>query len=265
MSEPVKLSRDDRGVATLTFDRPEKHNAFDQTIIAMLTDAFEQLNNDGAVRLVVITGAGKSFSAGADVGWMRAMAQYSHQENVEDACRLADMLHALNDSQKPTVARVNGHVFGGGVGILACCDIVVASAKARLALTEIRLGVLPAVISPFVIAAIGARQARRLFLTGEALSAAKAAEIGLVHEVAEPDELDSVVESQVAMLLKGGPSALAEAKSLINRVAGPDDDTRRDLRQATAEIIARLRASDEGQEGLGAFLDKRPPRWDKSQ
>ena len=265
MSEPVRLSRDERGVVTLTFNRPEKHNAFDQTIIAMLTDAITQLNNNDAVRLIVITGAGKSFSAGADIGWMRAMAQYNREENVEDACRLADMLHALNDSRKPTVARVNGDVFGGGVGILACCDIVVASAKARLALTEVRLGVLPAVISPFVIAAIGARQARRLFLTGEALPAAKAAEIGLVHEVAEPDELDAAVENQIAMLLKGGPSALGEAKSLINRVTGPDDDTRRELRQTTAEIIARLRASDEGQEGLGAFLAKRPPNWDKSQ
>ncbi len=261
---PVIIDIDARGVATLTLNRAEKHNAFDQVIVGELHNAVKRVNENDAVRLIILTGAGKSFSAGADIGWMREMAAYSREENIADALRLADMLHTLNDSRKPMIARINGHVFGGGVGLVACCDIAITSSRARFALTEIRLGIVPAVISPFVIAAIGQRQARRLFLTGEALSADKAMAVGLVHEVAEPDALDAAIEAQIGMLLKGGPTALGQAKQLIRRVAGPDDDARAALRQATAEIIARLRASDEGQQGLSAFLSKTAPDWDKS-
>lgn len=180
---------------------------------------------------------------------------------MEDALKLADLMDTLDRLSKPTVARVNGHAFGGAVGLIACCDIVVASKKARLCLSEVRLGLVPAAISPYVIAAIGPRQARRLFQTAEAISAKAARKIGLVHLTAKPEDLDEKVAEQVNMLLKAGPVALAEAKRLVQEVAGPAAERREALRQSTAGLIARLRVGEEGQEGLNAFLEKRPPAW----
>jgi len=264
MSENVLLNVDGRGVATVTLNRPDKHNAFGEELIAELTALLKQLDQDSAVRVLVLTGAGESFSAGADLNWMRAMAGYSEQENFTDALKLADLMATLECMSKPTVARINGHAFGGAVGLIACCDIALASKKAKLCLSEVRLGLVPAVISPYVVAAIGVRQARRLFLTAEAISAKDARKMGLVHDVAKPGELDKLVDEQVSMLLKAGPRALAEAKRLAKEVAGVSSERQQALRLSTSAIIARLRVGDEGQEGLNAFLDKRAPAWVKT-
>ncbi|MCJ7555956.1 MAG: enoyl-CoA hydratase/isomerase family protein [Gammaproteobacteria bacterium] len=264
MSENILLNVDGRGVATVTLNRPDKHNAFGDELIAELTGLLKQLDQDSAVRVLVLTGAGESFSAGADLNWMRAMAGYSEQENFADALKLADLMATLECMSKPTVARVNGHAFGGAVGLIACCDIALASKKAKFCLSEVRLGLVPAVISPYVMAAIGLRQARRLFLTAEAISAKDARKMGLVHDVAKPEELDELVEEQVSMLLKAGPRALAEAKRLAKEVAGVSGERQQALRLSTSAMIARLRVGEEGQEGLNAFLDKRPPAWVKS-
>ncbi|MGH8337590.1 MAG: enoyl-CoA hydratase-related protein, partial [Gammaproteobacteria bacterium] len=231
MTDNVLLSIDPRGVAALTLNRPEKHNAFDDAIIAELAAKLIQLNNDQNVHVVILTGAGKSFSAGADLNWMRSMAKFSEEENIEDALKLAELMDVLNNLRKPTIARVNGAVYGGGVGLVACCDIAIAADTARFALSEVRLGLVPSVISPYVIAAIGARQTQRYFLTAEAISAQKAKEIGLVHEIAVADKLDEAVEKEVDMLLKAGPKALIACKELIAANAAASVSARRALKQ----------------------------------
>lgn len=261
MSDNVLLQVDSRGVATLTLNRPEVHNAFDAGLILRLTELLVELKSRPEVRAVVLTGAGRSFSAGADVHWMRSMAACDEDENFEDALQLADLMSLLNALPMPTIARVNGHAYGGGVGLVACCDIALASRDARFALSEVRLGLVPAVISPYVMAAIGERNARRLFLSAEAMSAKLARRVGLVHEIARPDQLDDAVEHQLGMLLKGGPIALRESKELIFTVEGGGVSADVALKRRTAQIIAQLRVSDEGQEGLAAFLEKRPPEW----
>lgn len=263
MTDTVLLTKDTRGVTTLTLNRAEKHNAFDDAIISELTDKLVKLDNDKSVRVVVLTGAGKSFSAGADINWMRASAQYDEARNIEDALKLAELMSTLDGMRIPTIARVNGAAFGGGVGLIACCDIAVASTAAKFSLSEVRLGLVPSVISPYVIAAIGAHNARRYFLTADAITADKAREIGLIHEVAEPEKLDASVEHEVALLLKGGPKALTAAKNLIAGQVALSTSARRNLRSKTANIIAQLRVSKEGQEGLSAFLEKRLPNWTK--
>ncbi len=261
MADNVLLELDPRGVATLTLNRPEVHNAFDAALVQRLTEALVELKSRRDVRAVVLTGAGSSFSAGADIHWMRSMARCSEEENFEDALHLADLMALLNAMPLPTVACVNGHAYGGGVGLLACCDIVLASNEARFALSEVRLGLVPAVISPYVVAAIGERNARRLFLSGEAMNAKLARRVGLVHEIAKPNKLEAALEDQLGMLLKGGPNALRESKGLIFTVEGGGISADDALRRRTAQIIAQLRVSDEGQEGLAAFLDKRKPAW----
>jgi methylglutaconyl-CoA hydratase len=261
MADNVLLQVDPRGVATLTLNRPEVHNAFDAGLILRLTELLVELKSRPGIRAVVLTGAGRSFSAGADVQWMRSMAACDEDENFEDALHLADLMSLLNSLPIPTIARVNGHAYGGGVGLVACCDIALASREARFALSEVRLGLVPAVISPYVMAAIGERNARRLFLSAEAMSAKLARRVGLVHEIARPDQLDDAVEHQLGMLLKGGPIALHESKELIFTVEGGGVSADVALKRRTAQIIAQLRVSDEGQEGLAAFLEKRPPEW----
>jgi len=264
MADSVLLQIDSRGVAMLTLNRPEKHNAFDDVIIAELTQKLIQLNNDKQVRIVVLTGAGKSFSAGADVNWMRASAQYDEARNIEDALRLAELMGTLDSLRKPSIARVNGATFGGGVGLVACCDIAIASSTAKFSLSEVRLGLVPSVISPYVIAAVGTHNARRYFLTADILDADKAREIGLVHEVVGAEQLDAAVEREITLLLKGGPKALAAAKELIAGQVALSTSARRNLHSKTANIIAQLRVSEEGQEGLSAFLEKRSPKWSKN-
>ncbi|MGH8496859.1 MAG: enoyl-CoA hydratase-related protein [Gammaproteobacteria bacterium] len=257
----TRLETDARGVASITLDRPDVHNAFDDHLIAELSALLERLDKDADVRIVILTGAGNTFSAGADMNWMRSMAGYSREENIADALRLAGLLERLNGLSKPTIARVNGHAFGGGVGLIACCDIAIASSKAKFALTEVRLGVLPAVISPYVIAAIGERQARRFFLTADRMDAAMAERIGLIHRSVDPEALDAAVREEVHALLAAGPEALAVCKTLIATVVDPAGTRGAALQRRTAEMIADRRASAEGQEGLSAFLEKRKPAW----
>jgi methylglutaconyl-CoA hydratase len=247
------------GVATIRMNRPEVHNAFDDTLIAALTAELRRLEQLPEARVIVLAANGKSFSAGADLNWMRRMATYSREENLRDAMALAGLMRTLDGVQKPTVARVQGAAFGGGVGLVACCDIAIASTQAAFSLTEVRLGLIPSVISPYVIAAIGEREARRYFLTAERFDAAEARRIGLVHDVVDSGALDEAVAGIAGQLLKGGPQALAAAKKLISDVSRRSMDDA--LSAETARRIAAIRVESEGQEGLAAFFEKRKPDW----
>jgi methylglutaconyl-CoA hydratase len=260
-SNSVALALDPRGVATLTLDRPAKHNAFDDALIAELTERLLALGRDPAVRAIVLTGAGASFSAGGDLEWMRSMARFTEEQNLADADELAELMSVLDTCPKPTVARVNGQAYGGGVGLIACCDVAIAVAGARFALTEVRLGLAPAVIAPYLINAIGERHARRWFLTAEAFDAARAREVGLVHEVVPAAGLDAAVTAVLDALLAGGPTAQAQAKQLVLKARPRSAAATRELRKLTVRTIAQLRAGAEGQEGLAAFLEKRVPKW----
>ena len=258
MPDAFILDRRD-AVARLRLDRPALHNAFDADLIAQLTTALDALGRDPDVRVVVLEGSGRSFSAGADLNWMRGMAAASEAANRDDALALARLMRTLDELPKPTIARVHGAAFGGGVGLVACCDIAIGVPEATFGLTESRLGLLPAVISPYVIAAIGPRQARRWFATAEVFDAAEALRIGLLHAVVDAAQLDAEIDRQIALLRKAGPVAAAGAKRLVHAVVSTADRDRLD--QDNAALIAALRVSPEGQEGLGAFLDKRPPAW----
>jgi len=254
-------SIDQRGVLTLGMNRPEVHNAFDAQMIGELADALVAADRDEAVRLVVITGTGSCFSAGADLNWMRSLVHASRAENERDALQLARLMRSLNYLSKPTLARINGAAFGGGVGLIAACDITVAVDGARFGLTEVRLGLVPAVISPYVMRRIGESNARRYFLTAERFDSARAREIGLVQQVVGAERLDETVEDIAAQVLSGGPHAVAHAKQLVFGMAGHDHEAQKDIDEKTARMIADLRVSDEGQEGLAAFLEKRKPGW----
>jgi len=248
-------------VARITLNRPDVHNAFDDALIAELTDTLARIDADAAIRAVILTGNGASFSAGADLNWMRGMAKASEADNRADSERLARLMRTLNFLSKPTIARINGAAYGGGVGLVACCDIAIAADSAKFGLTEVKLGLVPAVISPYVIAAIGARHARRLFVTGEIFDATEAARIGLVHQCVAAADLDATVARAVDALGKGGPVAQREAKLLALRIGGMTKDVAERTDVENAALIARLRVSAEGQEGLGAFLDKRAAQW----
>ena len=258
MSERLQLHHDGP-VARLRMARAEVHNAFDAELIQGMTQALDAVAADARVRVLVLESDGPSFSAGADLHWMRGMAAAGEEENRADALALARLMRTLDELPKPTIARVQGAAFGGGVGLIACCDIAIGAAEAKFGLTESRLGLLPAVISPYVIAAIGARQARRWFASAEVFDAAEALRIGLLHKVANPTALDTAVQRQVDLLLKAGPLAAAGAKALVRAVCAHADGARHDADNAA--LIARLRVSPEGQEGLSAFLDKRAPSW----
>jgi methylglutaconyl-CoA hydratase len=248
-----------RGVATVTLNRPESHNALTPEMITELTAIFRRLGAEGGVRVIVLSGAGRSFCAGADLGAMRAAADFTFDENVADGEAIFELMLAVNECPRPVVARINGAAIGGGVGLVACCDIAVAVERAVFAFSEVRLGILPAVISPFVLAKIGPSAARELFLTGERFSAARAREIGLVHHVT-PDEsaLDEKVRERVEALLQAAPGAQAAAKALIREAAWAPPE---EMRAFTSRLIAERRASDEGREGMSSFLEKRPPSW----
>jgi methylglutaconyl-CoA hydratase len=254
------VETDERGVATVTMNRPDKHNAFNEALVADLGEAFGRLARNPLVRVVVLTGAGKSFSAGADLNWMQEMANYSLDANLGDAGRLADMLHALDTMPQPTVAKVNGAAYGGAVGLVGACDVAVAVDDATFGITEVRLGLIPSVISPYVLRAIGPRQARRFALTGERFGAAEAHRIGLVHEVTKKKALDGTVAKVVEILLAGAPGAQAEVKALFRDLW--DLDRSGDAARAdTAGRIARRRATDEAREGMAAFFEKRKANW----
>ncbi|MBB3228288.1 methylglutaconyl-CoA hydratase [Luteibacter sp. Sphag1AF] len=248
-------------LARIVMNRPEVHNAFDDGLIADLTGAIAAVGADDTVRVVVLTGEGLSFSAGADLHWMRGMATASEEENRADSLKLAKLMRDLQFLAKPTIAQVNGAAYGGGVGLIACCDIAIGAEHAKFALSEVKLGLVPAVISPYVIAAIGLRAARRLFLTGEVFDARRALDIGLLHEVTAPDQMSAAVNHVVALLGKGGPIAQREAKRLALGMGGMTHMQAHHVDEQNAALIARLRVSREGQEGLSAFLGKTTPPW----
>lgn len=245
-------------IATVTIDRPDKRNAFDDGIVRELAQTFEALDRDDAVRVVVLTGSGSAFSSGADLEWMRSIVELDEEENKADALRLARMLERLDGLGKPTIARVNGHAFGGGLGLICCCDIAVAIESAKFSFSEVRLGIAPAVVSPFVVAAIGSRQARRLFLTGEIFGAEEAQRLSLIHEAVAADGLDAKIDEIVQDLTLGGPEAQHACKRLVRALRRLPPDK---IADSTAAAIARLRTSEEGQAGLTAFLTKQTPPW----
>ncbi len=257
--QSYNLKTCERGVASVTLNRPEQHNAFDDGMIAELIELLGQLEQDDRVRVLVLRAAGKSFSAGADFYWMRRMADYDLARNTDDAMQLAELMRRLNCFPKPTIALVQGAAYGGGVGFFACCDIAIASKQALFCLSEVKLGLIPAVISPYVIEAIGARAARRFMLTAERFSAEQACRLGLVHQVVEAQELDTTLDSILEFLLAAGPAAQAAAKDLIRAVSNQPIDS--DIIQNCAQRIARIRATSEAREGLDAFLEKRKPNW----
>jgi methylglutaconyl-CoA hydratase len=250
---------DDCGVARVSLNNPDKHNAFDDQIIGELTEAFVAIADNSNVRVMVLGSEGKSFSAGADLEWMKRMASYSYDENLRDASALALMLKTLNEIPQPTIARVQGAAFGGAVGLVSCCDMAVAASAASFSLSEVKIGLVPATISPYVIAAIGQRAARRYFVTAERFDARRAMEIGLVNEVADAEQLDQEIDRLIDALLANGPEAIIAAKRLVFDIAGKPIDQQ--LIDSTCETIAAIRVSKQGQEGLQAFLEKRKPHW----
>ena len=255
----VLFDVDHYGVATVTLNSPEKHNAFDDAIIAQLTKIFMEIAERNDIKVMILASTGKSFSAGADLAWMKRMAGYSYDDNLSDANALAHMLKALNFMPQTTIAQIQGAAFGGAVGLASCCDIVIASDKASFCLSEVKLGLIPATISPYVVNAIGQKAARRYFQTAERFFADKAQQLGLVDEVVEIEELCSAVNNMVSTLLNNGPLAVRQAKQLALDVAYQDIDDA--LINITSERIASIRVSEEGQEGLTAFFDKRDPSW----
>ena len=244
-------------VATVTLNRPRVHNAFNETAIKELEHSFRMFGDRGEVRAIVLTGSGTTFCAGADLSWMKKMADIPYEDNFADAYRLATMLRTIYHCPKPVIARVQGDAYGGGLGLIAAADIAIASTTAGFAFSEVRLGLMPSVICPFVIQAIGSRPARRYFITGEKFTAQEAYRLGLVHEVATPDILDAKLNSIVSQIVQNGPHAVMQSKRLIQEI----DLLSEKLSIDTAERIARLRGSQEAREGVQAFLEKRPPSW----
>jgi methylglutaconyl-CoA hydratase len=248
-----------RDVTVVWMNRPDVRNAFNETMIGELTDAFRHIDGDERAKLMVLAGRGKSFCAGADLNWMKKMSGYGEEENYRDALALANMLHTLYSMNKPTIARVHGHAFAGGMGLVSACDMAVAAFEAEFCLSEVLIGLIPATIGPYVVAAMGARSARRYMLTGERFAAAEAYRIGLAHEIAPLDKLDEKIDELLIHLIRGGTNAHSQTKSLIDIIARAELDQA--LREDTAKRIAAVRASDEGKEGIRSFLEKRKPGW----
>ncbi len=255
----IKLSLDQNGVATILINRPEVHNAFDDKLIFQLTELLYKIDKDPKVLLMLLKGEGKSFSAGADLNWMKRMADYSWDENFQDSLALASLMSTISNLNKPIIAVVQGAAFGGGLGLVAACDFAIASDKAKFCLSEVKLGLVPAVISPYVVKAIGARNSKRFFLTGEVFDAHKAFELGLVSEVVIHENLEQTVREVTRQITSNGPIAIGEAKKLVNKVSS--GEINEEMIRETAAKIADLRASPEGQEGVTAFLEKRSPKW----
>jgi methylglutaconyl-CoA hydratase len=255
---PSVLIEHDGPVLRITLNRPEVRNAFDEDVIHSLTSAATAAAEDASVRVVVLAGKGKTFCSGADIGWMAKAIAYSRQENLTDAEDMARMMERLDTLPMPVVGRIQGSALGGGVGLAAVCDIVVAADDAVFALSEVKLGILPAVVGPYVMRKIGVSAARELFLTGVRFDAVRARQIGLVHEIVPADALDAAVARRVADVLAASPAGIARAKALIREIAGAHPD---DVIGVTTNAIASQRVSEEGQEGLRAFLEKRKPSW----
>ncbi|MCX6154318.1 MAG: enoyl-CoA hydratase/isomerase family protein [Candidatus Kapabacteria bacterium] len=245
-------------VATIRLNRPDVHNALNNILIYDLYDAFESLLHQSDVRVIVLTGNGKSFCAGADLNWMKSVVHYSYEQNYEESLKLAKLMYLIFNHTKPVIAKINGSAIGGGVGLMSVCDILVANETAKFGLSEVRLGLVPAAISPFVMSRIGESHSRELFITGERISAAKALRIGLLNYCLSESELDSKVDELCKTIIKNGPNALKSVKELIfncTQLRFPE------LQNYTAKLIADLRLSTEGQEGMNAFLEKREPNW----
>ncbi len=260
MTEPTVISMtDDRGVTRITLNRPDKRNAFDDQVIAELTDAIQKAGANPDCRVVVLAGAGKHFSAGADLGYMKRTAQLTPEENVEDARRLAGLMQALDRLDRPTLCLIQGAAYGGALGLICASDIAIGTRTSQYCLSEARLGITPAAIGPYVVRTLGQRQARRYFQTSEVIQAERALQLGLIHECVDESELENTAGEIINALLRNGPVAMAAGKELVAEVSG--GAVSEEVIQYTAELIARLRTGDEGQEGLAAFFDKRTPDW----
>lgn len=244
-------------IATLILNRPHVHNAFDDQLISDLTSALKKIDQDNSIRVVLLTANGKNFCAGADLSWMQRMIHYNKDQNIADALELANLLKTLNFLSKPVIGLVQGAAYGGGIGLIACCDIVIAARDSHYCFSEAKLGLVPATIAPFVVAAIGARSAMKYFLTSEKFSAHDALTLNLIHQIVNPDELHHAGLNLAKTLLKNSPQALTLSKQLIHNIQSMDEQ----LLRETAELIAQVRTSKEGQEGLNAFLEKRAPNW----
>lgn len=245
-------------VVRIALNRPQVHNAFNETMVRELREAFGAICQAEKIRVVILTGQGKSFCAGADLNWMRKVKDYSFEDNLKESQQLAELMYIIYSLPLPTIARVNGAAIGGGAGLMAACDLVIAAETAKFSLSEVKLGLVPAVISPYVVRRVGENACREFFLTGERLKAEKALRFGLVNQVVPLEDLDRAVEERVAQLLTSGPEALSTCKELLRRVPGM---SLQEVKSYTAEVIARLRVSQEGQEGMSAFLEKRKPKW----
>lgn len=247
-------------VGRLTFNRPEIHNAFNSTLIQEMLHLFGEIEKDKRLRLVVLTGEGKSFCAGADLNWMKAVVNQSFEENLAESNQLAELLYTVYTFKRPVIGRINGAAIGGGTGFVAVCDIAIAARSAKFSFSEVKIGVVPACIGPYVIKKMGEGKARELFITGERMNAQRAFEVGLVSKVVEDEVLDEEVNRLIESILSSGPEAVGVAKKLVSEVPGMPPE---EFKPFTAEMIARLRLSQEGQEGMNAFLSKRPPNWIK--
>jgi len=245
-------------VAHVTFNRPEVHNSFNDIMIRELISVVDQIEQSSDVRVVVVTGKGKSFCAGADLNWMRKVKDYSYQDNLRESLELSEMLYKIYASAKPTIAKVNGAAIGGGTGLVAVCDIAVASSSAKFSFSEVKIGLIPACISPYVLKKCGEGRCREFFLTGERMTAERALDAGLVNKVVEGEDLDIAVDELIAQLVSSGPEAISRCKELLRVVPKMSYD---EVKKYTAEVIARIRISEEGQEGMNAFLEKRRPKW----
>ncbi|HRE32484.1 MAG TPA: enoyl-CoA hydratase-related protein [Candidatus Berkiella sp.] len=263
VQDTILIEKNQHGVATLTLNRPQVHNAFNETMIAQMTEALNHLAIDHSVKILVLKSTGKHFSAGADLAWMRKMMEYDATTNFQDALALGKLMYHLHHFPKPTLAVVQGNAYGGGAGLIACCHIAIAASCAQFCFSEVKLGLIPAVISPYVIQAIGQRQARAYFLSAKTFNAVSALQIGLCHEVVALDALETAEQDLITTLLQNGPHALQAVNQLMNKLQVPPIDE--DLVHLTAKTIAMLRISPEGQEGLSAFLEKREPSWVKTR
>jgi len=259
--QTIKLKKSKNGVATVTMNRPEVHNAFNAQMISDLTDVYNKLNDDSSIQVIILRAEGKSFSAGADINWMKSMAQATESENKTDSEKLAKLMRTINFNAKATIAVVQGLALGGGVGLICCCDMVVAHEGAKFGLTEAKLGLVPAVISPYVIDAIGTRKARRYFQTAEVFNANQAQNMGIVAEVLPSDEVEKWVEKQLDMMSSTGPNAKEISKKLVMSVVGRTLPQQKKIDEYTTQVIAAVRVSAEGQKGLNAFLNKEEVKW----
>jgi methylglutaconyl-CoA hydratase len=248
----------EKDVVTVILNRPDVHNAMSETLMKELTSCFQDLSKDISVRSIILTGKGKSFCAGADLNWMKSMANYSKEENIKDSRLLVSLYDSIYNCPKPVIGRVNGHAFGGGLGLFAVCDIVIAVPNCKFSFSEVNLGIIPAVISTYIIRRISLSNMRRLFITGERFDSEYANEVGLVDFIASEEEIDEIISNYIEVLRSSGPNAIKEVKKLINKCEKMDVDS---YKEHTVEKISELRVSDEGQEGIKAFLEKRKPKW----